>query len=122
MPFEKVEMKVSTAGAGGAASGSAQSIHTEGRVIAVHVSYASNAPATTDLILRSADEPNEVILSLANVSTTGWYQPRKAIHTSVGSVVADQYDHYPIYGPLHLTVSGSDALAQAAKATIYLEK
>lgn len=96
-----------------------------GFVEAVHVSFASNIPNTTDVVL--TDRHGEVILSLSNqqASQSGMYYPRRSFHTSAGSAytwdgINAVLGRHAIYGQLIGSVLQANAIEDAVKLTVYM--
>ena len=130
--MDAIKIPVTTAGAAGVASGSAATgTDVSGKVYAVHLSYDSGAPATTDAVLIMENSPSEAIISKVNNATASWILPRRQVHDNAG--VALQFaaggsginaEPFPVVGRLVLSVVQCDAIASAPAcvATVYLER
>lgn len=122
MTIEKHELKVSTTGSAGSATGSAVLSVPLSELLAVYVDYHASAPATTDLTLSSPGNPAAVtILTLTNVNTDGWYYPKVQKHDNTGSAITGDYANPIIHGNILLDIAQGDALTDIVVLTVYLK-
>jgi hypothetical protein len=121
MAIEKHELKVSTTGSAGSASGSAILAAPLSELVAMYVDYHASAPATTDLTLTAPGNPASVtVLTLTNNATDGWYYPKAQKHDNTGSAVTGDYADPVVHSHLNLALAQCDALTDAVVVTFYL--
>ena len=121
MSVEKHELKVSTTGSAGAASGSSVLAVPLSELVAVHVDYHASVPATTDLTLKSPGNPASVtLLTLTNVNSDGWYYPKVQKHDNAGAAITGDYADPVVHGNLSCDLAQCDALTNAVVLTVYL--
>lgn len=107
---------VTTTGADGSASGNAQTGQPVcGLLIAVYAGFATTH-ANTDTTITTPNAPIRTILTLTNVNTAGWYQPRIALHDNAGAAI-NYAATFPIYGEFPIDDYIKVALAQATAGT-----
>ena len=108
-------IKITTAGGAGAATGSGTSIPVQGFLLDVFIDYHADAPATTDVTISQATFGNIVVKS--NNATDAWLVPRKQ---TCDQAAADSgsYDLIPVSGPLTIAVAEADALTDCVSVTI----
>lgn len=103
-----------TTGAAGSASGEGQSSQPAcGLLVAVYANFATTH-ANTDTTITTTHLPIRTILTLTNVNTAGWYQPRIALQDNVGAAVLYAAT-FPIYGQFPLDDYLKVAMAQATQ-------
>ncbi len=121
MTIQKHELKVSTTGSAGTATGSSVLALPISELVAIYVDYHASAPSTTDLTLTSPGNPASVtILTLTNVNTDGWYYPKVQKHDNAGAAITGDYADPPIHGNLQIDLAQADALTDAVVTTVYV--
>lgn len=122
MTIEKFEIKVSTTGSSGSASGSGHAAMPIGELVAVHLNFdATNAPSTMDTTLTAPGNPASLtILTLTDVNTDGWYFPKVQDHNNVGAAVTGSYSKPLIHNGLDIAVAQADAGTDTVVATLYV--
>ena len=122
MTIEKHELKVSTTGSAGSASGSAVLTLPLCELVAVHVNFHSSAPSTSDTTFTASGNPLAVtLLTLTNDNTDKWLYPKTQDHDNTGSVVTGSYSSPVIHnGSLTVTLAQYDALTNAVVVTVYV--
>jgi len=119
------QVAVTTTGGDGAAAGTAYSRNTlQGHILAAHVNYAAGCPSTTDLALSAAGSPSEAFLTLTDGTATGWYYPRRQVHSSEGAALTldgtePQTDKYVVYDRVQTIASGCNTLTEALTVHLY---
>lgn len=111
---------VTTTGAAGSATGSAQTIDLPlgSWLIGVRVDYHASAPATTDVTISETDGLGQTLLTLTDNNTDGVYYPVTEICDDEGTAITGSYNMYAVEGPLTVAVAGCDALTDAVVVTI----
>ncbi len=122
MTIEKFEIKISTVGSAGSASGSGHVATPFGELVAVHLDFdATNAPSTTDTTVTSVGNPATLtILTLTNVNTDAWYFPKTQDHNNVGAAVTGSYSNPLLHGGIDIAVAQADAGTDTVVATVYV--
>jgi hypothetical protein len=114
---------INTAGADGAATGSAQTPPLDGFVEGIKVVPHASLPATTDLTATEEAEGSEAtlaqtLLTLTNLSTaTATYYPQHAHHDTTGADNG-RVGMFKVKGRLQVALAQSNALAAAVTVTI----
>jgi len=126
--FEVLKVPVTTTGADGSASGSANSEHpVNGKLFGVFLDYHGSAPATTDVTITHTHAAAQTLLTLTDVNSDGWYFPRQQVHGNTGTgltydgtrVVAEPY---PVVGKVTVNVAQANALTACVTAWLYVER
>ena len=121
-----IAVPVTTAGEAASAVGSATSEALYGMLLDIRLDFHASAPATTDTTVAYAafyDKEGDSIptfgniLVVANVNTDGTYAPRQDYCDDAGAVMGQQ-PHFPLNGPLTVSVAGADALTNCVIAYI----
>lgn len=122
MTIEKHELKVTTIGSAGSASGSSSVPVPLGELVAVHVNFHSSAPSTSDTTITAPNNPLAVtLLTLTNNNTDGWFYPKVQNHDNTGSAVTGSYSDPPIHGGiLAVALAQFDALTDAVVINFYV--
>jgi len=122
MTIEKHELKVSTTGSAGSASGSGSLALPLSELVAVHLNFHSSAPSTTDTTIKATGNPLELtILTLTNVNTDAWYYPKVQDDDDVGAAITGAYSDPVIHNKiLNIDLAQCDSLTDAVVATIYV--
>ena len=121
MTIEKHELKVSTTGSAGSASGSSVLAVPLSELVACYVDYHGSAPSTTDLTLKSPGNPVSVtLMTLTNTNTDAWKYPTVNLHDNVGAAVTGAYAAPVVHGNITADLAQCDALTDAVVLTIYL--
>ncbi len=121
MTIQKHELKISTTGSAGTATGSAVLALPLSELVAIYLDYHASAPSTTDLTLTSPGNPASLtVLTLSNNATDGWYYPRVQDHDNTGSAVTGSYSDPPIHGNLQADLAQADALTDCLVITVYV--
>ncbi len=110
------EIRVTTAGAAGSASGSAEmNFAPEGFLLDVFLNYHASCPATADVTISDPTFGN--ILVKSNNATDIWLAPRKDTVDAAGAATG-LYDLIPLKDKLTVAVAQADALTDCLVATI----
>ena len=126
MTVERHQVKVSTTGSAGSASGSSILALPLSELIAVYLDFNGSAPSTTDITITAnaaavGGPPSLALLTLTNVNSDGWYYPKVQDHNPTGSLVTGSYSDPPIHGSgLTVALAQADALTDALVATFYI--
>jgi len=119
--IEKHEIKVSTTGSAGVASGSTILAVPLSELIALYLDYDGSAPGTTDVTISSPGNPAAVtILTESNNATDGWRYPRVQDHDNTGSAITGSYSDPPLHGNVLVEVAQGDAITDIVTVTIYM--
>jgi hypothetical protein len=122
MAIEKHELRVSTTGSSGSATGFSALAVPLSELLAVHVDYHASAPGTTDLTLKSPSGPVSVtVLTVSNTNSDAWYYPKIQDHDNAGAAITGSYSDPPLD---HFTadLAQCDALTDAVILTIYIRR
>ncbi len=125
--IDRIEIKGTCVGVDGSATVTAYGPHSQGRVLAAHVSYAGDDPGTTDVTLTdTADPASEAILTLANNATDTKIYPRRLLETNDGTDLTYDgtrkvYGHYVLHGRPKLVVAQANA-GDVITITLWIEK
>ena len=122
-----VELRVTTTGSSGAASGSAATPQAiSGRIIAVVLDYHASAHANTQVELYMTTTPVFKILDYDTHNTDITLYPRKQASLNEGTLLT--YDGtykvtepYAVHGELTMAVALSNALTDCVTAYIFYE-
>ena len=121
MTIEKHELRVSTTGSAGSASGSSILALPLCELVAVHLNFHASAPATTDTTVKSPGNPASVtLLTVSNSATDAWYYPKVQKHDNTGAAITGDYADPVVHGNLSIDLAQCDALTDALVATIYI--
>lgn len=119
MGYTTVQLKVTTTGSVGTATGSVRKGVPVGRLVGFQVNYHADAPATTDITLKNVLNGVERTLLTKDDNKTDI--PLHAFTNnpigSDGAQVATQHEHPPVLGELVLDVAQCDALTNAVVVT-----
>lgn len=88
-----------------------------GKVKSVYIQYLDNPPAgttTATVATNNVAYPGQTVISVVNAATSGWFQPRIAVHSTAGAAVTYDgtrpiYDTQPVHDVLKVTISGANA-------------
>lgn len=122
MAIEKHELRVSTTGSSGSATGFSALAVPLSELLAVYVDYHASAPGTTDLTLKSPSGPVSVtVLTVSNTNADAWYYPKIQDHGNTGSAITGSYSDPPLD---HVTadLAQCDALTDAVILTFYIRR
>ena len=114
-------------GGAGVATATGYSPHVSGKVEAVAVTYAGDAPVTTTLLVYDENDPTaDPILQLFNTNTDRKLYPRRAISAFDGADIlyADAfpvYEHFVAHGRLSAVMVGADP-GDSVELTAWLER
>tara|TARA_Y100000310_G_C20076651_1_gene531881 strand:- start:157 stop:528 length:372 start_codon:yes stop_codon:yes gene_type:complete len=123
MTIEKHEIKVSTTGSAGSATGSTVKALPLCELITVYLNYHASAPGTTDVTIKSPGNPASLtIATVSNNNTDGWYYFKVQDHNNVAAAVTGSYSDPPIHGNLQIDLAQADALTDALVATVYIRR
>ena len=123
MPIEPHQLKVSTTGSDGVATGSSGVSVPPSELVAVYLDYNGLAPATTDVTITSPGNPASLtILTRSNSATDGWFYPKVQNHDNVAAAVTGSYSDPPIHGSIQIDLAQCDALTDALVATVYIRR
>ena len=121
MSIEKHEIKVSTTGSAGSASGSAVLALPLCELVAVYLDYHASAPATTDVTVSSPGNPAALtVLTKSNNATDGWEYPKVQKDDNTGAAITGDYADPVIHGNLLVEVAQADALTDCVVVTVYV--
>jgi hypothetical protein len=117
MTITTYAIPVTTTGAAGSASGSAQTETLLGELLDVYLEYDASAPNTTDITIAFASRGGNV-LAVSDANTSGLFAPRQKVVDNTATAITDSHTPFVLSGPLTISVAGSDALDPAV--TVYL--
>ena len=121
MAIEKHELKISTSGSAGSASGSGVLALPLCELVAVHLDYHASAPATTDVTITASGNPAaRTIFTRSNSATDGWFRPREQKHDTNASAITGDYAEPVIHANILVDVAQADALTDAVVLTFYV--
>jgi hypothetical protein len=109
--------KITTVGANGVATGTAQITELDGELVDIYVNYHASAPATTVLTITQSDPVEGNILVTPASKTDKLFAPRKQACDGAGSLVAS-WEKFILNGTMTIVVSLSDALTYAVEVTV----
>jgi hypothetical protein len=109
------EIRITTTGEAGAATGTEYSIPIQGFLLDVMVAYDGGAPATTDVSIQ--DQVFGDILVISNSNSDAKYSPRMQICDAAAAALP-LYDLVPVNGALRCLVGGSDAITDCVVITL----
>lgn len=118
--IDHIQIKVTTAGVAGSASGSTSLAGLNGKLLAVHVDYVSQ-PATVDVTI-TANSPSMPILTITSANTDVWKYPRQLMDGVTGSALTGVYEPFPIYGAVTVAVAQGDAVTDSVVVTLVIER
>jgi len=107
------------AGSAGSAVATVTSNIISGLIHAIYVAQAGTPAATTDITI-SIVTPALAVLTLTNVTSSGWYYPRVLGDGSTGADLTGWYDRQPVDGYMTAAIAQGDA-AQTLDVTIFVE-
>jgi len=113
-------------GADGSAAATTYSPHVTGKVLAVHLSYVGDDPATTDVTLSDEGDPAaEAIVSLTDNATDIKIYPRRVTEKNDGTDILyvageEVFEPYIVYGRLKLVVAQANT-GDVITATVWIE-
>lgn len=122
-----VELRVTTTGGDGVATGTATTaLPISGKICSVVLNYHASAPASTDVNLYMATAPSDLILDYDNHNTDITLYPRKPQVEADGTGLTynGAYmvpDYFVVHGTLTLAIAGCNALTDAVIAYILYE-
>ena len=121
--IEKHTVKVTTTGSAGSASGSAALSLPLCELVAVHLDYHADAPATSDVTIKATGNPETVtLLTRSNSATDAWLYPTVNVHNNVGAAVTGAQAPPLIHaGVLTVDVAQADALTDCVTITVYVK-
>ncbi len=109
-----IPVSVTTTGVDGSAAGNGTSAYpVSGLLNAVYCGFATTH-ANTDTTITLPNTPIRTILTLTNVNTAGWYQPRIALHDNAGAAILYAatfpiYDKFPINDYIKVAIAQGTA-------------
>ena len=120
MSIEKHTLTISTTGSAGSASGSGILSLPLCELVAIHLDYHADAPATTDVTVTATGDPASVTLLTRTSSVTdGWFYPGVNVHDNTAAAVTGAYAPPVIHnGALTIAVAQADALTGCVVATV----
>lgn len=120
MAIESREVKISTTGSAGSASGSAVAPLPLCELLAVYLDYHASAPATTDVTITASGNPLAVtLLTRSNSATDAWLYPKVQDHDNTGAAITGSYSHPVIHNNLSISIAQADALTDCLIVTLY---
>lgn len=118
MAIQQVQISVTASGSAGAATGTATQKLT-GKILSVHVNYATAAPAGTDVQLEQVS-PAKVFLDIDDNNTDGWYNPRVYAQDTAGAdLTFDGTNEIPILIDVYDQVKATVAQANNGDVTVF---
>lgn len=112
-------INVTTTGSAGSATGSGTSSSpVNGRLLAVHIDFTSQA-ATTDVTITST-QPTQTLLVTTDVNTDGWFYPRVLLDSTAGADLTAVYDAAPI--DAYVSVAVGQGNAGSVAVTLLVER
>ena len=122
MTVQKHELKISTTGGAGVATGSGILSLPLCELLAIYLNYHASAPATTDVTAKSVGDPATVtLLTRSNSATDAWLYPTVNVHDNVGVAVTGAQAPPVIHaGALSIDVAQCDALTDCVTVTAYV--
>ena len=123
MTLEKHELKISTTGGAGVATGSGILSLPICELLAIYLNYHASAPATTDVTVKSVGDPaTRTLLTRSNSAADGWFRPKEQKYDDVAALVTGDYADPVIHaGALSIDVAQADALTDCLIATVYVK-
>lgn len=109
------QVSVTTVGAAGAATGTADSVALYGGLYAVYINYHADAPATTVVTL--SDAYGAIVAFVASKTDKRWY-PRVPTCDAAGAAIAGVYEIPALSGAVTVTVTLADAIAACVVVTL----
>ncbi len=120
MTIEKFEIKITTAGSAGSASGSGHAATPIGQLVAMHLNFTSQ-PSTTDVTVTAPGNPAALtLLTLTNVNTDAWYFPKTQDHDNTGAGITGSYSDPLLHQGVDISVAQGDAVSDGLIATLYV--
>jgi len=121
---QKVEIKVTTSGSAGSASGSSGAAVPVGAIVRkYYLDFHASAPGTTDTTIKALGSPaDETLVTHTNSATDGWFHPGAQVDDESAAAVTGAYAPHVLHGGiLSVDIAQCDALTDAVVATFYLE-
>lgn len=116
------QIKITTAGEAGSATGTGTISNINGSLVAVHINYHASVPVTTTTVGVESGGFGRTVINIAAGATDVTAYPVVQSTTVAGVVIAAQYQRYVITGqPITFTVANSDALTDAAVISVIWE-
>lgn len=118
--IQSQQIKVTTTGAAGSATGSAFSAAIMGEIISLNIDYHASAPATTDITVEglTQDSPLYTIYAKDNSVTDVFVSPRAKMVDNAAAAITDSYDRFPVAGLVKVSLAQCDALTDAVVVTV----
>ena len=124
MAAQKVEIKVTTSGSAGSASGSSGAAVPVGAIVRkYYLDFHASAPGTTDTTIKALGSPaDETLVTHTNSATDGWFHPGAQVDDESAAAVTGAYAPHVLHGGiLSVDIAQCDALTDAVTAAFYLE-
>ena len=124
MPIREYQVKVGTTGSAASATGSNGQTVSLGELVAVYLDFSASAPNTTDTTITSTGDGAGVgttLLTITNSNADAWYFPGEKMDDNVGSEITGAYQHPIVFNHITIALAGSDPLAVALTAYLYVK-
>lgn len=130
MAVKRKEIKVTTTGSDGSATGrSTTEGAINGKILDIHIDYHASAPATTDVTIteRKGTTDIETIHTETDSKTDITRKPRASMEDNAESGVTYDgtrpiYENYVVSNPISVAVAGCNALTDAVVVNITYEE
>ena len=124
MAIEFKELKVSTVGSAGSATGSSVLSVPLSELLAVYLDFHSSAPSSTDTTVTLIGNPASlVVLTESNSATDVWRYPKTQDHDNVGSAITGSYSAPVIHGRhIQIDLAQCNGLTNALVATLMIRR
>lgn len=116
--IKQERVSVTTAGADGAATGSAYSQAFSGVILDIALDFHASAPATTDTTISEESPFSRNLLVVTSSVTDAVFPVRGATYDAAGAAVSGVVDNYVINGRVLVSLAQCNALTNAVVATI----
>lgn len=114
-------VSVTTTGAAGSASGTADSEPINGRIEHIFLDFHASAPATTDVTIAYKNKGGN-ILATVNTVTDAMFTPRAKCVDNANAAITDSHTRFSLADSVSVTLAQSDALTAAVTAYIIYER
>ncbi len=121
--FREIQVRVTTTGSAGSATGTGDSEPITGEVVSVGLNYHVDAPNTTTVDLDELGGNSRKILDKAASKTDVIHHPRQLMQDTTGADQAGVYERIALVGrKIRISVAACDPLTNALVATIVVRE
>lgn len=85
----------------------------------VHINYDPNAPASTDVTIRTKNTPSHNLLVVSNNATDGYYAPRAKPVDNANSAITNAHAPYVVADRMEVVLAQCNALVDAVIVHLY---